>query len=269
MSRFTDDARSPGAGGEPASLATVELPRDYVAPTVSAADRARLPSGRAPRGSYTWPRAAQSELGARADERMMATGAQAAEVGERASQGTPPWRAARPVVLAGGGEAPAMAGGAAGAALALARPFLEMIRGGLSPSEPGSSGQSLRRAPRPMEPQPLVSAAPAGEPAARMLQAVRQPPPATTTTDDRVTLGDLTLISLASANQQVAAAEAGGGPTAPAARPATEASAGGAHQSQSPAPAKEDIEELAREVFNELQRLVEIARERSGDPWES
>jgi hypothetical protein len=251
------------SGGEPARapLSTVELPRDLVAPTVIATDRARLPSGRAPRGSYPWPRAAQSEIGAGAAPRMVAVGAQAEETGERAMQGAPPWRA-RPVVLAGGAEAPA---GPAGAALALARPFFEIIRGGLSPSEPGSAGQSVGRA---ALPQPLVSAAPAGEAAARMIQAVRQPP-ATAPSDDRVTLADLTLISVASASQQVAAAEAGGAPAPAPARPTDSSSSGGAPQSHGPAPAKEDIEELAREVFNELQKLVEIARERSGDPWES
>ena len=31
----------------------------------------------------------------------------------------------------------------------------------------------------------------------------------------------------------------------------------------------QEIEELARAAFEELQRLIQVARERSGDSWES
>jgi hypothetical protein len=88
--------------------------------------------------------------------------------------------------------------------------------------------------------------------------------PATTPSDDRISLGDLTLISFASATQQVAASRAGGGPPASAGSPSGGGGAGhggaggGKHAAQ-------EIEELAREAFEQLQRLIAIAHERSGD----
>jgi glucose-6-phosphate-specific signal transduction histidine kinase len=32
-------------------------------------------------------------------------------------------------------------------------------------------------------------------------------------------------------------------------------------------PATDDIEQLAREIYDEIRRLMEAARERNGDPW--
>jgi hypothetical protein len=153
--------------------------------------------------------------------------------------------------------------GPAARALELAKPFLRVVESA-APSETRTSST-----PRFYEqPQPLVSAMPANPAAASMVEAMRTPP-AATSGDDRVTLADLTLISLASANEQIAASPAGGAP-APAATPAP-ASGGGAGAAGGDKPGNQahEIEELARAAFEELQRLIQVARERSGDSWES
>jgi hypothetical protein len=158
------------------------------------------------------------------------------------------------------GAAPTEAAGPAGRALELARPFLRLVEGSIA------SAATRPATPRFFEqPQPLVAGAPSSDSASRILEALRHQP-ATGASDDRVSLADLTLIAIASATQQVAASAAGGGPSGggAAAAPATEAGPGGGHAGGSGNRAQE-IEELARAAFDELQRLMYIARERSGD----
>ncbi|HEX6835366.1 MAG TPA: hypothetical protein VF334_02280, partial [Polyangia bacterium] len=173
--------------------------------------------------------------------------------------------AAMPLMTAGptgprdGGSA-----GPAARALDLARPFMKLIEGGIA----GDAGSRSSAAPRFYEqPQPVVAGAPSSDSASRIVEALRSQP-ATPSSDDRVSLADLTLIAIASATQQVAASPAGGGPSgagataaAPAAAPAADAAHGGG-KSGNPA---QEIEELARAAFDELQRLFAMARERSGE----
>ena len=112
-----------------------------------------------------------------------------------------------------------------------------------------------------------MSGAPSSDSASRIVEALRSQP-AASSSDDRVSLADLTLIAIASATQQVAASPAGGGPSgggassAPAAAAPERAAAHGGGKSGNPV---QEIEELARAAFDELQRLMAIARERSGD----
>ena len=173
--------------------------------------------------------------------------------------------AAMPFMTAPGGVmATGGAAGPAARALDLARPFLRLVDNGL-----GSDGGQRTGAPRFYEqPQPLVSGAPSSDSASRLVEALRSQP-AASSGDDRVSLADLTLIAIASATQQVAASAAGGGPSgaaaaAPATAAAPESAAGGPAGGRSGNPAQE-IEELARAAFDELQRLMAMARERSGD----
>ncbi|HEY2746697.1 MAG TPA: hypothetical protein VGL86_18840, partial [Polyangia bacterium] len=159
------------------------------------------------------------------------------------------------------------AGGPTARALELARPFLRLVEGGIA----GDTGaQRASGAQRFFEqPQPVVAGAPSSDSASRIVEALRSQPSASSS-DDRVSLADLTLIAIASATQQVAASPAGGGPSggaaaaaAPAAASSASASAaGGGKKSGNPA---QEIEELARAAFEELQRLFAMARERSGD----
>jgi hypothetical protein len=146
-------------------------------------------------------------------------------------------------------------------ALELARPFLRLIEGGIA------SDQGRPSAPRFFEqPQPLVSAVPASDAASRIVEATRTRPQASSS-DERMTLGDLTLIAMASATQQVAASPEGGSgaahPPAPAAAPS--GAGGGRDAAAATGNAAQDIEELARAAFAELLRLQELERERSGD----
>jgi hypothetical protein len=174
--------------------------------------------------------------------------------------------AAMPLPGAAGPATPQPTAGPASRALELARPFLRLVETGLTGSENGPRAAS---APRFFEqPQPLVAGAPASDSASRIVEALRTPA-ATATSDDRVSLADLTLIAIASATQQIAASPAGGGPSsssssdAPASSSSSSATSGhGAGKSGNPA---QEIEELARAAFDELQRLYALARERSGD----
>jgi hypothetical protein len=164
-----------------------------------------------------------------------------------------------------GAAATGATAGPAARALELARPFLRLVETGI-----GSDGGQRSPAPRFFEqPQPVVAGAPSSDSASRIVEALRSQPPASAG-DDRVSLADLTLIAIASATQQVAASAVGGGPSgggAAAAAPAASSGGGGGNgggggKSGNPA---QEIEELARAAFDELQRLIAIARERSGD----
>jgi hypothetical protein len=167
-------------------------------------------------------------------------------------------------------SSPAARDGAAGAAgpvgpaaraLELARPFLRLVEGSVASDGP----QRASAAPRFFEaPQPVVAGAPSSDSASRIVEALRSQPAATS--DDRVSLADLTLIAIASATQQVAASPAGGGPSgaATAAPSSSSSSAPSGHGGASGNPVQ-DIEQLARETFDELLRQMAIAAERSGN----
>ena len=119
----------------------------------------------------------------------------------------------------------------------------------------------------------MVSARAADPAASSIVEAMRAQPTATSS-DDRVTLSDLTLISMASATQQIAASPTGAGPTSASASSSSSPSSGdqghgGSGQGGGTGNPVQEIEELARAAFHELQRLITLERERSGDPWES
>jgi hypothetical protein len=187
----------------------------------------------------------------------------------RASGGISNVRPAQAMPLMTSGPAPrdpstnaAVPAGPAARALELARPFLRLVEGGFA-------GEATRSAaPRFFEqPQPVVAGAPASDSASKIVEALRQQP-ATAAGDDRVSLADLTLIAIASATQQVAASATGGGPSAggsSSSSPPAAAAPAGAHGGGGSGNPVEEIEELARAAFVELQRLMEIARERSGN----
>src|SRR5262249_29508778 len=140
-----------------------------------------------------------------------------------------------------------------------ARPLLEVIRGGLSPVEAGPGAREAAQRYSPVS-QPLVTAQAQGAAAQSMVQAVRHTPP-TAPSHDRITLADLTLTSVASSQQQVAASPEGGAPAPAAARPqptpgpapSGRAAAGGGHGPPTP----EEISALAQQVYDALQLLAQ------------
>ena len=116
----------------------------------------------------------------------------------------------------------------------------------------------------------MVAAQPSSEAAASIVHAVRHAAPSAPT-EDRLTLADLTLITMATATQNFAAAPEGGGPSGggggdSGAAPGSPAAAGAGGGGAGEAPAQ--IEELARQVYEAYLRLIEIQRERSGESWE-
>ena len=76
---------------------------------------------------------------------------------------------------------------------------------------------------------------------------------------ESISIAELRLVATAP-SKQVAASARGSAP-APSASPAP-GGASAAEQGEKP-----DIEKIAAEVYAEIVRLLEVARERSGDPW--
>jgi len=214
-----------------------------------------------------------SEGFARAPSAMpLASGGEAARGGATVGVSNVRPRAAMPLMTgapardgAANGATPSGATGPSARALELARPFLQMVQGGLSGGENAARASS---APRFYDqPQPVVAGAPSSDATARLVEALRSQP-AGSSSDDRVSLADLTLIAIASATQQVAASSVGGGPSSSsAAEPSSSSSpggggGGGGGKSADP---EQEIEDLARAAFEALKRLEAVERERSGD----
>jgi hypothetical protein len=269
---------SPSPSGSPATTATAATPtpargattaRDLVAPLARATDALAPTAGPATGANLPVTTAAttRSEPGRAAPSlTLLSTAPGSPEAA----------RLAAAVSLAGGraptsappdsssATAPALTGAAA-RALELARPFLRLAETGAEPARSSGSPRFFEA------PPPVVAATPANLAASSMVEAMRSPP-AATSGDDRMTLSDLTLISMASATMQVAASPAGGAPAGSGGAAGPAASGGGGEAGPGPGKAGnpvQEVEELARAAFDELQRLILVARERSGDSWES
>ena len=76
---------------------------------------------------------------------------------------------------------------------------------------------------------------------------------------DSLSIADLTLIA-STPSHQVAASTRGSAPAA--STPTQAAGAGSAEHGEKP-----DVDKIAAEVYGEILKLLEVARERSGDPW--
>ena len=149
------------------------------------------------------------------------------------------------------------------------QPVLDLLRG--APSAPsnetgGDAPQSIRyeRA------MPIIAAQPSSEAAASIMQAVRAVGPSSPS-DDRLTLADLTMITMATATMNFAASDEGGAPAAPSGGGGgggggAAAAGGGAAGGDAGGP---QVEDLAQKVYEAYLRLIEIQRERSGESWES
>ncbi len=121
-----------------------------------------------------------------------------------------------------------------------------------------------------VQPAPVVPAAPASESTAKIVEALRSQQQQSGANDDRVTLADLTLVAVASSTGKLAASSAPASTGAHASQsPAAAGGKGGPSEKKSPEAERREIEELARHVLDEVERMCEIARERSGDPWEA
>ena len=81
--------------------------------------------------------------------------------------------------------------------------------------------------------------------------------------DGGVSVAELTLVTAAPKTHMAASPRrASGGAT-----PASTMSGSAPERGGEDEPALPDIEEMAREVYGQICRMLEVARERSGDPW--
>ena len=87
--------------------------------------------------------------------------------------------------------------------------------------------------------------------------------------DDRVTLGDLTLVAVASATQQLAASPHGGSGAPPSGGGASAVHGQKDQSDKSPEAERAEIDALARAVIDEIRQMTAQAHERSGEAWES
>src|SRR5262249_22279479 len=119
------------AGGQVATLRRADRAAEMVLPTAAAPGRGPLPGGRAPRGSYLWPRAAGFSPTAASGE-FVVPGAATAETVEQAAPGRPLWEAMRTamVPLAVSDSRPRDID----PDVELARPFLQLVQGGVTSS---------------------------------------------------------------------------------------------------------------------------------------
>src|SRR5262249_33676843 len=160
--------------------------------------------GRQPRGGFLWPRLAEAQPTV---FDLVPPAATAAQTAAQAAPGTTLWEAMRPAaptmvpVLPSASEDPERQ--ETRNALELARPIRRLVHGGVGQGPASEGARFYEQQP------PVVRAAPSSEAAAKMVEAVRATP-ASGPSDDRVSLGDLTLISIASATHQVAASREGG-----------------------------------------------------------
>ena len=90
-----------------------------------------------------------------------------------------------------------------------------------------------------------------------------------TSSDDRITLADLTLVAVASATQQMAASASS--PSGAARSSGGNHGGGEARQEERRDPEAERvyIDEIAREVVDEIRQQFRAAHERSGRNWET
>jgi hypothetical protein len=275
-------------------------PPSYVAPaaprrTVPALDRPLLPDGRMPRGGFIWSRAASftPQVG---DWTPSASVSAASSGGEAAAAGVPAWGGMTPVELPAvqaalaDSSSPVVAGtrrSAAGRPLvgpsprpevsAAAQllgeegaPLLRLVTAAAGGSPISSRANPPDWVPQLVQPPPPVPSAPSSESSARMLEALRSQVQSSAT-DDRVTLADLTLVAAASSSRQMAAsaAPAAGSSTPTQGQQSTAGGHGAKAEKKSPEAERREIEEIARHVLDEVERMCEIARERNGDPWEA
>ncbi len=78
---------------------------------------------------------------------------------------------------------------------------------------------------------------------------------------DGISMAELTLISTAPTAQVAASSRSASGSSAPS-QPSGTGGQADAQQGAQP-----DIEKIAQQVYGEIMKLIDIARERSGDPW--
>jgi hypothetical protein len=82
-----------------------------------------------------------------------------------------------------------------------------------------------------------------------------------------ISVAEMTLVTAAPRAQIAASARTADRPVTQAASTTT-VGAGAGKAGGPPAPGKPDIDRIAQEVFEQICRMMAVARERSGDPWQ-
>ena len=83
-----------------------------------------------------------------------------------------------------------------------------------------------------------------------------------------MSLAELTLVTAAPQAQVAASAASAARPVTQAETTSAVGASGGSSQAAQQAETKADIDKIAQEVFEQICRMLDVARERSGDPWQ-
>ena len=83
-----------------------------------------------------------------------------------------------------------------------------------------------------------------------------------------MSLAELTLVTAAPAAQVAASAQRADRPVTQAESTTPSGAAGSPSEGGQEAESAQDIDKIAQEVFEQVCRMLEVARERSGDPWQ-
>jgi hypothetical protein len=213
----------------------------------------RLPDGRRPRGNQMVARAPSPVLAAALSPSASVQAAtEAAERRAETPGAAPLWEQLRPLVTEPGAPSSASAQTSrpsprASAVLELVTPFVDAAR---APSSTGGAAMAAAAAAM----QSVV--APAARPSASA------PPPMA----DRLSLADLTLISIQSADQQVAAATSEIAPDSTPKPTSAGPSSNRSHSAQS-LQGEDDVEDIAEEAYQRVVRAQQNRRDINGESF--
>ncbi len=269
LATFEGEEVGPGLAGRAPALAALTLSFAGYEERMgdsSAAVTAFLPDGRMPRGNRMVARTAMPTIGG-APLSLVHT-SEAAERRAAAPVGAPLWGHLRQLVERGVGSPPtpraspglvSLQGaqhGPRSTALELVTPFIEASR-----AETTGGAASFNRVV-----SPVVSARAPDQPTKSLVTALSAA--ASQPSNDRLTMADLTLISIVSATEQVAASTQG---TAPDLAPANARhKPGSSHGGEAGFTTNNDheIELIAERAFERLMEELRRYTEHKGDTWE-
>jgi hypothetical protein len=153
-------------------------------------------------------------------------------------------------------------------------PSTPVVQTGATPQQQRQAEPPPRQepapAPRPTQPRHYSSqpTPPGGDVPAWFQDAARKYLGDSGAASGGMSLAELTLVTAAPATQVAASSTRADRPVSQAESTSSSGAAGGSSPAAQQAETKADIDKIAQEVFEQICRMLEVARERSGDPWQ-